>query len=182
MRHLIACLGLIACVAAGAEHHEVRNYRAYSDTFASAGQPSESQLEEFAAAGVKRVIYLAYSDHDGSLAHEDRIVRELGMEYIQIPVAWDAPTRSDYDLFAAVMRTAPDTATLLHCQANFRASAFAMLYRVLEGGVPLAEAKADMNEVWTPNTVWTDFVLAVLRAEGVDPACDGCDWTPWRPE
>lgn len=183
MRIWIVALALIAWShLASADHHEPRNYIEYSDTLASAGQPTEDHLDALAGDGLKRVVYIAYSDHDGSLEHEDRIAKDLGLEFIQIPVEWDAPTAADYALFAAVMRAAPDKPTLLHCQANYRASAFAMLYRVLELGVALPEAKADMNSIWTPNDVWTDFLRAMLQGAGVDPDCDGCDWTPWKPE
>ncbi|MEM1371170.1 MAG: protein tyrosine phosphatase family protein [Pseudomonadota bacterium] len=175
-------LGLSLTVGVAAEDEDVRNYAEYSATFASAGQPTQAQLKMLIEGGVQRIIYIAYSDHKGSLAAEDRLVRDLGAEYIQIPVAWQAPARADYDLFAAVMNAAPAKPTLLHCQANFRASAFAMLYRVLEQGVPVAQAKADMNAVWTPNETWTDFVRQVLMDEGIDPDCEGCDWTPWQPE
>jgi len=93
-------------------------------------------------------------------------------------VAWRAPQAGDYYLFAQAMQLAPERKTLLHCQANFRASSFALLYRVLELGVPLAQAKTDMNKVWTPNSIWTQFILDVLKDNDVDPNCSGCDWTP----
>ena len=44
-------------------------------------------------------------------------------------------------------------------------------------GVPVAEAKADMNTVWQPNAVWRDFIFAVLEENNIDPNCEGCDWT-----
>ncbi|MEM6707418.1 MAG: protein tyrosine phosphatase family protein [Pseudomonadota bacterium] len=154
------------------------NFVRYSPTFASAGQPDESDLKVLAERGVERVIYIAFSDQERSLAHEDRIVKSLGMEYLHIPVDFAAPRPSEYDAFAAAMRLAPERSTLLHCQVNFRATAFSLLYRVLELGVPLAEAKADMNRIWTPNDVWTAFIRSVLESRGVDPDCEGCDWTP----
>ena len=48
----------------------------------------------------------------------------------------------------------------------------------LELGVPLDEAKADMNKVWVPNTVWTNFARTVLTNNSVNPDCGGWDWTP----
>ena len=176
---LLALAGLAPFAFAGDDG--IRNYTAYSPTFASSGQPTARQLEALRDDGLERVIYIAYSDHDGSLPHEDRLAKQLGIEYVQIPVEWNAPTRSDFEMFASVMRQDPDKPTLLHCQANFRASAFSMLYRVIYEGVALAEAKADMNAVWTPNETWTTFVRDVLTAADIDPDCDGCDWTPSGP-
>ena len=100
------------------------------------------------------------------------------MDYVQVPVIWDAPSVSDFYAFAGAMQREPGKKTLLHCQANYRASAFAFLYRVLFLDVPVAEAKADMNAVWTPNETWRDLIFAVLADNGISPDCAGCDWTP----
>ena len=157
---------------------EITNFREYSDRFASAGQPTESQLGEVQAAGFDRVIYIAFSNNGNALPNEDEIVRGLGMDYVHIPVVWASPTASDFETFAAIMRQSPDKKTLLHCQVNFRASAFSFLYRVIYEGVPVAEAKADMNAVWQPNETWRDFIFAVLETHGVSPDCPECDWSP----
>ena len=160
-----------------AELSDIRNYKQYSESFSSAGQPTREQLELVKAAGFERVAYIAFSNSRGAIADEDAIVRELGMDYVQVPVIWDAPTMSDFYAFAGAMQREPGKKTLLHCQANFRASAFAFLYRVLYQDVPVAEAKADMNTIWTPNETWRDLIFAVLEDNGVSPHCEGCDWS-----
>ena len=99
------------------------------------------------------------------------------MEYVHIPVEWDAPTVSDFNLFAGAMQMAPNKKTLLHCQVNYRASAFSFLYRVIHEGVAVGEAKADMNSVWTPNDTWRELIVQVLSENGISPDCDGCDWS-----
>lgn len=179
---MILRAGMIALLLAAAVVHadtaKIVNFRQYSGTFASAGQPTEQQLGQLAKEGYQRIFYLAFSDHKNSLVGEDRIVKSLGMTYLHLPVDWDAPRRSDFELYAAAMQLAPEQRTLLHCQVNFRASAFAMLYRVLYEEVPLATAKADMNSVWTPDATWTRFILETLKARGIASDCDGCDWTP----
>ena len=152
------------------------NYRSYSDSFASSGQPTESQIQGLPKEGFQRVVYIAFSDQERSLPNEDRLVKELGMEYVHIPVDWNAPTPSDFALFAGAMHRSPKK-TLLHCQANYRASAFAFLYRTIFENIPVAQAKDDMNDVWVLNQTWTDFVHNTLLAHGIDPNCDGCDWT-----
>ena len=162
----------------GEQADTIYNYIEYSPTFASSGQPTEAQLQAQRADGVERVIYIAFSDQEHSLPNEDRIAKSLGLNYVHIPVDWTAPQPGEYYQFASAMAVQPERKTLLHCQANFRASAFAMLYRVLELGVPLAQAKADMNSVWVPNTAWTRFILDVLKEQDVDSQCAGCDWTP----
>lgn len=163
--------------AAAAELAEIRNYIEYSPTFSSAGQPTVEQLEAVKAAGFEKVIYIAFTNGRSSIESEDAIVKELGMDYVHIPVIWDAPTKSDFYAFASTMQQDADKKTLLHCAANFRASAFSMLYRVLHEGVSVADAKADMNKIWQPNETWKNLIFAVLEDNGLSGNCEGCDWS-----
>lgn len=180
MRNLlfVSVVALLSGTTLAAGVDEIVNYRDYTETFASAGQPTAEQLPVIKDAGFERIVYVAFSDQDRSLHSEDRLVKQLGMEYVHIPVDWEAPTVSDYQLVAAALRDNASRKTLLHCQVNYRASAFSFLYRVLEEGVDIAEAKADMNSVWTPNNTWRDLIFDVMASAGVSPDCEDCDWTP----
>ncbi len=173
----ILMFGAVAS-ALSAELSEIRNYIEYSPILSSAGQPTREQLDAVKAAGFERVVYIAFSNGRNAIADEDAVVKELGMDYIQVPVIWDKPTKSDFYAFAGAMQREPDRKTLLHCAANFRASAFSFLYRVLYEDVPVAIAKADMNKIWIPNETWTNLIISVLEENGVSAQCDGCDWTP----
>ena len=173
----LAALFLYAEMAS-ADLEDIASYREYSETLSSAGQPSEEQLQDAWVDGFERVVYLAFTDQQSSVAHEDRFVKELGMEYVHIPVNWGAPTSSDFYLFAGMMQRQPGKKTLVHCQVNFRASAFSFLYRVIYEDVAVSEAKADMNSVWTPNKVWTAMILSVLAENDVSSECEDCDWAP----
>jgi protein tyrosine phosphatase (PTP) superfamily phosphohydrolase (DUF442 family) len=155
---------------------DIVNYVEYSATLSSAGQPTAAQLESVADTGYERVVFLAFSDHDESLTNEDRLVKDLGMEYAHIPVDWDAPRNSDFRMFAGLMAREPGKKTLVHCQVNFRASTFSFLYRVLYQDVPLGLAKEDLNSVWVPNDTWRKFIFAVLEENGLSPDCDTCLW------
>jgi protein tyrosine phosphatase (PTP) superfamily phosphohydrolase (DUF442 family) len=160
---------------------EITNFRQYSASFASAGQPTEEQLQAVADAGFERVVYIAFTNNQNALPDEDQIVKRLGMEYMQVPVDFANPLPDDFYAFADSMQRNTDKKTLLHCQVNARATAFSFLYRVLYEDVPVAEAKADMNTVWQPNEVWRDFIFEVMNQNDVDPNCAGCDWTPPPP-
>jgi protein tyrosine phosphatase (PTP) superfamily phosphohydrolase (DUF442 family) len=127
--------------------------------------------------GFERVVYIAFANSKGAIANEDQIVKDLGMEYAQVPVIWEAPIKADFNAFAAVMQSAPGKKTLLHCQANYRASAFAFLYRVLYEQVSIEEAKADMNTVWKPDGPWKKLIFELLEENGHSPDCLGCDWS-----
>ena len=152
------------------------NYIEYDTKLASSGQPTESQFAAVAEAGVERVFYLAFADDDGALLNEDRIVRDLGMQFIHIPVIWQQPEVRDFDVFAAALAQSEDQKILVHCQVNWRASSFVFLYRVLHQGIPIDEAYVDMRSAWSPNKTWQNFIFQVLAANNVSPECDLCEW------
>lgn len=161
----LACIGVMTSASA-TELSVITNFKAYSPNLASSGQPLKSQFELLKAEGFERIIYIALTDSGKAIANEDVIVKELGMEYAHIPVIWEAPQAAEFYAFADVMRRYPDKKTLVHCQVNYRASAFSFLYRVLYMDVPVAAAKADMNKVWKPDETWREFISSILEENG----------------
>jgi protein tyrosine phosphatase (PTP) superfamily phosphohydrolase (DUF442 family) len=140
----------------------------YSPSLTASGQPTAQELELAARSGYSRVIFLAFTNHQNALEHEDVIVKALDMAFIHIPVQWEAPSLADFDAFAAAMKVPTQQRTLLHCEVNFRASVFGFLYQVIYEAVPIDEAIAMMHAIWIPNEVWEDFIVQVLRANGLD--------------
>ena len=126
----------------------------------SSGMPTADQMKEAADAGVQVVINLALTTSQGALENEDNLVRSLGMKYIHIPVEWDNPTRQNLEDFFAAMEEHKEDKILVHCQANYRVTAFVSLYRILHEGWKKDEAFAVMNRMWNPEDfpVWQKFI------------------------
>jgi protein tyrosine phosphatase (PTP) superfamily phosphohydrolase (DUF442 family) len=160
---------------------EITNFRQYSPSFASAGQPTREQFDLIAENGFERIVYIAFTNNKNALPDADQIVKALGMEYMQVPVDFDKPLADDFYAFADSMQRNTGKKTLLHCQVNARATAFSFLYRVIYEDVAVAAAKADMNTVWQPNAVWREFIFTVMEQNNLSPDCEACDWTPPPP-
>jgi protein tyrosine phosphatase (PTP) superfamily phosphohydrolase (DUF442 family) len=173
---LITIALLAQPVAAAADLADASNYREYSERFASSGQPTAAQLENAAELGFERIVYLAFTDDGTAIEREDSIVKELGMEYIHIPVDFGNPTVDDFKAFARIMAGNDVPKTLLHCQVNFRASTFSFLYRTIILHVSMLDAKEDLDSVWVPNEIWFRFIRSVFEDYEMSHACDGCDW------
>ena len=140
----------------------------YSPALTTSGQPTEAELALIASAGYDRVIFLAFSNHPKAVAHEDDIVRNLGLQFIHIPVEWDSPSPADFVAFAAVMQTHGSGRTLVHCEVNFRASVFGFLYQVLFTGADVDEALSLMQSIWVPNDTWEAFIVRVMSERGIN--------------
>ncbi len=140
----------------------------YSPALTTSGQPTEAELALIASAGYDRVIFLAFTNHPKAVAHEDDIVRDLGLQFIHIPVEWESPRSTDFAAFAAVMQTQGSIKTLVHCEVNFRASVFGFLYQVLFEGADVDETISMMKSIWVPNDTWEAFIARVMSNSGVD--------------
>jgi protein tyrosine phosphatase (PTP) superfamily phosphohydrolase (DUF442 family) len=161
---LLATSGVHAQDDAGLE--DVRNYHRVSDVLLTSGQVYPQHVKVLEALGVDLVINLAIADPERN-GEEPLAVAGAGINYVNIPVLWDQPTRENLDLFFAMMDARGERTTLVHCFANFRASAFTYLYRVLREGVPEEEARRDLYAVWddakfAENPAWRAFIDATL--------------------
>jgi protein tyrosine phosphatase (PTP) superfamily phosphohydrolase (DUF442 family) len=143
---------------------EIYNFRAIGDKLATAGQPSEEQLHLIRDAGFEAVINLALPTSDRALSNEGSIVTTVGMAYVHIPVDFKAPSATDFRAFCRVMDAFDDRRVFVHCAANMRVSAFIFLYRVLRQGTPVADAQPDLDAIWQPDQVWSQFIQEQLRA------------------
>jgi protein tyrosine phosphatase (PTP) superfamily phosphohydrolase (DUF442 family) len=123
---------------------DIVNFRQLSDRLATAGQPTIEQYPAISAAGYQVVINLALTDSPNALVAEGSIARNLGLEYIQIPVVCAMDAHSESKIF-------------VHCAANKRVSAFVYLYRVFQG-VDKLIAQQDLAKIWTPNEIWQAFI------------------------
>ncbi len=139
---------------------DIKNFLPLTDNLLSSGMPTGDQLGEVAAAGVQLVINLAPFDPDRDLHDEAKLVKSFGMDYLNIPVDWDAPTERDLEAFLQAMDANRERKVLVHCRANYRAIGFISLYRVLKLGWQPQEAFTDLRRIWNPEDypVWKKFL------------------------
>jgi len=124
--------------------------------------PTAEQLAAIARAGFDVVINLDQLDSRHALPDERQMVTALGLIYEQIPVVWDNPGHAQVVQFLDALDRHADKRVFVHCVANYRASVFIALYRILRLGWPPAEALADMMTVWQPNPTWQAFIESEL--------------------
>ena len=137
------------------------NYRQVSNLLACAGQPTEEQLKDLILTGFEVVINLGLADGNYALKNEAASVKALGIIYHHIPVVFDAPQMDELREFFALMDIYSDKKTLVHCAANFRATAFVGLYLLSKNKVDETEMEDFMEDVWMPNQIWREFIEEV---------------------
>ncbi len=150
------------------ENGEPVNYLVYDSSFASAGMPDAAFIQTLAADGVDIVINIAPHTASRALKNEAEIVANTSMTYLNIPVDWNKPTQEDVNQFLAFMQSNDDANVFLHCQMNMRATAFAMLHRVINENVDPQAALADMHTIWKPNATWAELMNTAFDNHNID--------------
>jgi uncharacterized protein (TIGR01244 family) len=145
-------------VAAMSDPSSIYHWHRLDDRITTSGQPTEPQLAEIAALGVRRVINLGLHSHAKALPDEAASVAALGMTYVHIPVDFQNPTEDDFAAFRAAIEASADGPVHVHCIANYRVSAFFYRYRRDVLGMDAAQARADLDRIWQPDAVWTAFI------------------------
>lgn len=145
----------------------IYNFALVSENLATAGQPSEEQLQDIAGEGYQTVINLGLPDPRYCLEDEAGLVQSLGMDYVHIPVDFQAPTLADLEQFFQAMDMLKDKKVFVHCAANYRVSSFVSLYGQARLGWDSARAESHIQKLWQPNETWRNFIDAARQQLGI---------------
>lgn len=111
-------------------------YARVGDDFLIAGQPTERALREMKAQGVTTIVNLrSPSEMERVGFDEAKLIAELGMKYVYLPVRGDSQfpyTPETLAKFTETMRTA-EGKVLLHCTVAWRASHLWGAYLIQQG-------------------------------------------------
>ena len=149
---------------------DIYNFLPLSETLFTGGMPKADQLTDAAQKGVEVVINLAPHEVPNALPDEAALVHSLGMKYFNIPVNWNTPTRDGLDRFMEAMDANSEKKILVHCQANFRATAFVALYRILRQDWKAEDAMQGMHRIWDEEDypMWKMFIDDILKRSRAD--------------
>jgi uncharacterized protein (TIGR01244 family) len=146
--------------------NQIINYLQITEAIGTAGQPAREQFVEIAAAGYELVINLAMPDSSNALADERELASRQGLDYVHIPVAWEAPAHEDLERFMAAMDHNCGRRVFVHCVLNMRVSVFVALYRVIRQGLDIDQACEPILQIWEPDPLWKAFMAESLAHYG----------------
>lgn len=151
MTMMITALALVNPVAAEinpAQLADIKAIKINNNQVITAGLPTSSEFETLKQAGVEVVINLIPTNNPNFLAEEPELVNDSGMKYENIEVDWQQPTIENVEQFFNVMEQNNDKSILVHCAANYRASAFYYLYLATQGIDVSGEVLEDTLSPW----------------------------------
>ena len=138
--------------------NQIINFLQLGGNIYTAGQPAYDQFSQLKSLNIKTVINLALPTTDGAIKNEAEIVTLMGMAYIQIPVNFQGPQKSELNRFYKAMELGLNEPVFIHCMLNMRVSVFMYLYRlnILKDSAEVAWK--DLLKIWEPDEIWTSFI------------------------
>jgi protein tyrosine phosphatase (PTP) superfamily phosphohydrolase (DUF442 family) len=164
---LLAPAALWACASATAQHLIAPNVVVISPTLVTSGQPTASSLADLSQQGFNAVIYLAPSTVPDAVKNEPDLVARQGIEFIHLPIAFNAPTEADFATVSAALSRLQGQKVLVHCQVNMRASTMVFLHRVIANKENPATAWEAVTRVWSPQGPWKRLTQELLAKHGI---------------
>lgn len=148
---------------------DIRAWQRLSSAVTTSGRLQDRDPVRLAQLGVRSVINLALDDHPEALPGEAAAMDDAGLDYLHIPIPFDAPDVAHYEAFKEAVAKSPGPVHV-HCIMNWRVSALFYLLH-LEEGMPEGEARAIMALQWDPLTAgepyarpWADLITRIAGA------------------
>ena len=130
---------------------DIRAWQRLSERITTSGRLQEGDPARLAEIGVRHVINLAMPDHPEALPDAESKFAAQGIAYTHIPVPFAAPEEAHFEAFVGALEAA-EGPVHVHCIANWRVSAFFYRWHRDARGMPEPEARALMEQQWSPET------------------------------
>ena len=143
--------------------NKILNYIKVNELISTSGQPNIEELKYIANEGFEVIINLALNCSSNALENEDKIVSDLNMTYIHIPVNFENPKLSDLKLFLTILQSLEANKVWIHCAKNYRVSAFMYVYHKYILHTPFEQIDLSIFEVWQPNLSWQELMKVSIE-------------------
>ena len=143
--------------------NKILNYVKINELISTSGQLKIEEFELIANEGFEVVINLAVPTTSNSLENEDKIVSNLNMTYIHIPVSFENPKISDLKLFLNILQSLGANKVWIHCAKNYRVSAFMYVYHKYILHTPFEEIDLSIFDIWKPSLIWQELMKVSIE-------------------
>jgi len=141
----------------------ILNYIKINENISTSGQPTQEQFELISKCGYEVVINLALHDASNAIEDENKVVANLKMAYLHIPVIFDNPTPEQLKLFLDILSANKNRKVWVHCALNYRVSAFMYVFHKYYLKTPFDEIDLSLLEQWQPGKEWQDILKVKIE-------------------
>lgn len=137
-------------------------------TLVTGGQPTEQQLRALKEAGGSIVLDVR-DPMEPRPVDEAAVVAQLGMEYVNIPIAGGNLDDSILDRILAVLRSAQDRTVFFHCGSGNRVGGALIPYFILDHGMEEQDAIDQAMRVGLRSAEMMEWGLSYARRNQKPP-------------
>jgi protein tyrosine phosphatase (PTP) superfamily phosphohydrolase (DUF442 family) len=132
------------------------------------GQPNAAQLRALKDAG-GRIVLDVRDPMEPRLVDEPSLVRELGMEYVNIPVRAGSLDDATMERILTVLRDAGDRMVFFHCRSGNRVGGALIPYLILDQGMEEQDAVDQAMRVGLRSAEIMEWGLDYARRNQTSP-------------
>ena len=126
--------------------NEIYNFLKINDLLYTSGQPEIEEFKNLKEDGVEIVVNLREDHEMEEVFDEEKLVGELGLEYVNIPLILDIVDNDLFEIFFKMLNEIEGKKTLIHCHRNIRVSALMGFHKVLNENVEREEAFTNLRK------------------------------------
>jgi len=144
LRLRLLILAALCVTAASCASAPIENYHTVAEGILQRGaQPTEEGFRQLKAAGIRTVVDLRRGDR----REEEACVRDLGMDYVNIPCRAESPSDHSAAQFLQIVLDARRQPVFVHCQAGRdRTGTVVAVYRIVVQGWTAQRAIDELHE------------------------------------
>ena len=130
------------------------------------GQPTTAHLEALKAAGVTLVLDTR-DPMEPRPFDEPSLVRQLGMEYVNVPIVAGRQSDAELERVLAALRGAGDQQVFFHCASGNRVGAALIPYLMLDAGMEEEDAVSEAMRIGMRSAELMEWGLTYARRQSL---------------
>jgi uncharacterized protein (TIGR01244 family) len=147
------------------ERPGITNYTKVDAVVACGGATETSALAGLKADGFKTIINLRQPTEQGANIEQNAAAaKELGLNYVNIPVNGQAPDPKTVDQFLETIANKANQPAYIHCASASRVGAYWLVKRVLQDGWAIDKATEEAKLIGLRSPALEKFALEYIAA------------------
>ena len=160
---LLICSGIAVSAQQKMERPGITNFTKVDAVVACGGATETAALEALKNDGIKAVINLRQASEAGANVEVNAArAKELGLNYIHLPLNGQAPDNKIIDQFLAAVADKANQPVYIHCGAASRVGAVWLIKRVLQDGWPVEKATEEARFIGLRGAPLEQFALKYI--------------------
>jgi len=127
------------------------------------GQPTPAGIRQLKTLGYDAVISLRTAGEGGGLAGEDKLVRDAGLAYFNIPVTSTDPREAQATEFLSLLERLKDRKVFVHCATANRVGGFMMIQWVVGEKMAPEQAEELAGRVGLKSEILREFARTYIQ-------------------